>query len=324
MAQPPADRTPAERGDDAECVVCHEPIVGRRRLLGGRCYCAEHYARVASGSRGTWPSMLVLLAALLGFGLAMQVIGPALTPLLSGAWQLVVGLLLSLLPALLWLLVFQRLDRLEEEPRQYLLGVMLLGALLAGAIGEPLSRGLFALPFWSDGQPQWAIPVYSLTQGVLLVLFVYLAVRWTVFLLEEFDERADGVIYGTAAGLGVGVLYNIRYVLERDGLRLEVAAARIVVAALAIASVGGLVGYALGQIKFERHSVWYLPGVMVLAALLTGVFQWLSSEATTLALGYSAWAAVLIGAVFAALVFGAVFLLARSAVRETLATPGVT
>lgn len=319
------DEVPGGAHADAapECVVCQRPIAGRVYEIANRPYCREDYSRCAPGSRGAWPSALALLAGLLGFALLMQVVGPALTPALDGGWRTAIGLALAILPAILWLFVFQRLDRLEPEPHQYLLGVMLLAALIAGAVGDPLRRNLFALQFWSDGRPLWAIPVFALTQGTLLALIVYAAVRWSIFLLDEFDERADGIIYGTAAGLGVGVLYNVRYVLEHDGLRLDVGVARIVVAALAMASIGGLVGYALGQVKFEPHSPFYLPGFVVLAALLTGLFEWLASEAGTSALGYSAWTAVLVAGLFALLVFGAVFALLRGAVRETLATPRV-
>lgn len=319
------DQVPGGANAEAapECVVCQRPIAGRVYEIAGRPYCREDYSRCAPGSRGTWPSALAMLAGLLAFALLMQVVGPALTPALDGGWRTAIGLALAILPALLWLFVFQRLDRLEQEPHHYLLGVMLLAALIAGAVGDPLRRNLYGLQAWSDGRPLWAISVFALTQGVLLALIVYAAVRWSVFLLDEFDERADGIIYGTAAGLGVGVLYNVRYVLEHDGLRLDVGAARIVVAALAMASIGGLVGYALGQVKFEPHSPFYLPGFVLLAALLTGVFEWLTSEAGTSALGYTAWAAVLVAALFALVIFGAVFALLRGAVRETLAAPGV-
>src|SRR5262249_59430088 len=120
---------------------------------------------------------------------------------------------------------------------------------------------------------------------ILLALTIYFSVRFTVYLLNEFDERADGVIYGTAAGLGVAVYYNLRYLLETGPLRLDVGTARIIIAALIFASIGGLVGYGLGPVRFEHHPVWYLPGVVLLAALLIGIYEWLNSEAISRTLG---------------------------------------
>jgi RsiW-degrading membrane proteinase PrsW (M82 family) len=312
----------AEAGSP-ECVVCNDPIAGRVYTLGGRTYCADHYGLVFQ-HKGAWPSVWIMIAGLVAFGLLMQQIGPALTPLLSGEALVFAGLVLSVLPALVWLLVFQRLDRLEPEHFHHLLGVMILGALVGGAIGEPLRRDVFGMDLWSESRWMWAIPIYTLTQGLLLALTIYFTVRFSVFLARDFDERADGVIYGTAAGLGVAVFYNLRYLLDVGTPRLEVGAARMIIAALVFASIGGLVGYGLGQVRFEPHSVWYLPGIVLLAALLTGIYEWLSSEAISQSLGYTVWVSVLIAAIFGALLFGVINLLVRHAVRESLAgaTPG--
>ena len=234
---------------------------------------------------------------------------------------MLIGLILAILPALIWLLVFRQLDRLEPERFQILVGVMILGAFIAGAIGEPLVRDVFGLPLWSENRWQWAIPIYALTEGVLLALTIYFAVRFSVFLLAEFDERADGVIYGTAAGLGAAVFYNLRYLFDAETLRLDVGIPRVIIAALVFASIGGVVGYGLGQVRFEHHSVWYLPGIILLAALLTGVYDWLASEAISRSLGYTVWVSLLIAAAFGLVLFGVINFLVRSAMRETLVAP---
>jgi RsiW-degrading membrane proteinase PrsW (M82 family) len=195
---------------------------------------------------------------------------------------------------------------------------MILGALIGGAVSDPIRRGVYGMHLWSESRWMWAIPIYSLTQGLLLALTIYLTVRFSVFLIHDFDERADGVIYGTAAGLGVAVFYNIRYLMDAGALRLDVGTARIIIATLVFASIGGLIGYGLGQVRFEPHSVWYLPGIVLLAAILSGVYEWLGSETFSRTLGYTAWISVLIAAVFGAVLFGAVHVLVRSAIRETL------
>jgi RsiW-degrading membrane proteinase PrsW (M82 family) len=319
MASPSPDGlAAASAGVDDICVVCNSGVAGRVYQLGGRVYCARHYAQAAQ-SAGTWPSVWILTLALVGLGALTQILGAALTPMLSRDSIIVTGLVLSLLPALIWLAVFRRLDRLEPEPHSSLIEVMILAALLSAAVAEPLRRGLFGLPFWSEDRWYWAIPISTLTQGVLLALTIYLTVRFSAFLLAEFDERTDGIIYGTAAGLGVGVSYNIRYLLDAGGVRLDVGAARMFIAALVIASIGGLIGYGLGQVRFEPHSEWYLPGILLLAALLTGVFEWLNGEALSRSLHFTVWAPVLVAALFGFLLFGAINLLVRNTIRETLA-----
>ena len=256
----------------------------------------------------------------------MILIGPALTPLLTGGGLFTFGLVIALVPSLIWLLVFRRLDRAAPEPHAHLIGTMLLAALLAAAVSEPLRRDLFRLPAWHDERWFWAIPVFTLTQGVLLALTVYAAVRCSAFLLDEFDERTDGIIYGAAAGLGVAVAYNVNYLLETRGIRLEVGAVRIIIASLVLASLGGLVGYTLGQLRFEQHSVWFLPACLLLAALLTGIYEWVNTEAISRAWGNDVMISLGLGALLAGVLFAVINLLVRSASLEAAAQPdtGVT
>jgi RsiW-degrading membrane proteinase PrsW (M82 family) len=314
-AVPPTD-------GDMECVVCHRPNSGKLHMLGGRPYCNEHYARATMGSRGTWPAMVAMVIGLVALALIMLGIGDNISDELSNDWIALVGLILAIVPALLWLSVFRLLDRLEAEPHSFLLSVLVLGALMAGTIGEPLRRNLLDLNTWRPETWFYSIVVQTLTQGIIQAVIVYLVVRFTVYLSDEFDERADGVIYGTAAGLGISVLLNFYYVLDHRGLDLDIGTTRIIVTALTQAALGGIVGYGLGQVKFEKHAPWFAAIFVAVAAILNGVFDWLQSEVTATDLGFEAWRGVLVAALFAVAVFGAVFYLLRSAVSETLHRAG--
>jgi RsiW-degrading membrane proteinase PrsW (M82 family) len=288
-------------------------------MIANRPYCAEHYARATLGSRGTWPALVVMLAGLFALGLLMLAFGSRVSDALDDRWLILVGLILAVLPTLLWLGVFRELDRLEPEPHQYLLSVTILAALLTGTIAEPLRRDAFALHTWQPDAWYWSIPVNAMIQGVIQATVVYVTVRYTVFLSDEFDERADGIIYGTAAGLGSAMLLNFHYVLDHPGLRLDVGTARIIVAALVLASLGGLVGYGLGQVKFERHSPWFAARFVAAAALLNGSFEWLVTEFSRRQFESEGWLTVLAAALFALVILGVVYGLLEHAVRETRA-----
>src|SRR5687768_11029339 len=126
MTEPVGTDTPGERGDTMldgviDCVCCHRPIRGRVRTVGGRPYCAEHYARATLGSRGTWPALLAMLAGLVALGMLMFTVGSRISDALDDRWLILIGLILAVVPTLLWLGVFRELDRLEPEPHQYLL-----------------------------------------------------------------------------------------------------------------------------------------------------------------------------------------------------------
>jgi RsiW-degrading membrane proteinase PrsW (M82 family) len=269
-----------------------------------------------------------MLAGLVALGLAMFIFGSRISDALDDRWLVLLGFILAILPTLLWLGVFRELDRLEPEPHQYLLSVTILAALLTGTVAEPLRRDAFALHTWQPDAWYWSIPVNAMIQGVIQATVVYVTVRYTVFLSDEFDERADGIIYGTAAGLGSAMLLNVHYVLDHPGLRLDVGTARIIVTALVLASLGGLVGYGLGQVKFERHSPWFAALFVVIAALLNGSFDWLVTEFSRRQFGSEGWPTVLAASLFALVVLGVVYALLQHAVRETRAaetrTPATT
>lgn len=309
-------------GDRPECVVCQRPVTGKIRTLGGRTYCQEHYARATMGSRGTWPAMTAMVLGLVVLAVVMLAVGKSISNELGDNWIVLIGLILAIVPAVLWLGVFRQLDRLEAEPHSFLFSTLVLGALIAGTVDEPLRRSLLELNTWRPETWFWSILVQTLTQGVVQALTVYVVVRFTVYLTDEFDERADGVIYGTAAGLGIATLLNFNYVLDHRGLNLDVGTTRIIVNALAQAALGGIVGYGLGQVKFERHAPWFAAVFVAVAALLNGCFDWLQSEVTARELGFQAWRGVLVAGLFAVAVFGVVFYLLRSAVSETLTLAG--
>lgn len=308
--------------DELECVVCHRPVTGKIHYLGGRTYCDEHYARATMGSRGTWPAMTAMIVGLVAIALVMVAIGDTISDELSDNWLVAIGLVLAVVPSVLWLLVFRRLDRLEAEPHSFLFTTMILAALIAGTVDEPLRRGLLDLHQWRPETWFSSILVHSLTQGIVQALTVYVVVRFSTYLTDEFDERADGVIYGTAAGLGIAALLNFNYVLDQRGLNLDVGATRIIVNALALAALGGIVGYGLGQVKFERHVPWFAVLFVLLSAFLNGCFDWLQSEVTARDLGIEAWRGVVVAGAFALTVFGVVYFLLRSAVAETLSLAG--
>src|SRR5688572_11495276 len=118
MSEPVRAGTPAKPGATGsdgvvDGVSGHRPIRGRVRTLGGRPYCAEHYARATLGSRGTWPALAAMLVGLVALGLAMFALGSRISDALDDRWLVLVGLFLAIVPTLLWLGVFRELDRLE-------------------------------------------------------------------------------------------------------------------------------------------------------------------------------------------------------------------
>lgn len=275
---------------------------------------AEH---IAHNRRGFWLASLIELGGLFIFVAFFNLIA-GIGANLDGPGLIVLGLLMSLVPAVLWLLFFYRLDRLEPEPKTKLLTIFGLSALVTAAIANPLLQNFFEIDRWlynSFGT--------QLLGGILLVGFVqsaviYLVVRYGIYHSPEFDERVDGVIYAIAAGLGLSTVINFLYVIDHGGVDLGIGAVRIVVNALAYASFAGVLGYFLGQARFERTPGYYLPLGLALSATLNGIFFLMEDRVTADGLRVNPWNGLILAALFAVVTLGVVFWLINRANEETL------
>lgn len=273
---------------------------------------------IAHNRRGFWIAALIALGGLLAFVGIFNLLLDRVGDGLGGFLLIFLGLLMSLVPAALWLGFFYRMDRLEPEPKEKLIGVFLLGALVAGAVAIPFLENFVAIDSWLYNSF-----ATQLVGGILLVGFVqeavvYLVVRYGIYADPEFDERVDGVIYAIAAGLGMATVLNFNYVLEHGGVDLGIGSVRIVVTALAHASFAGILGYFIGQARFEKTPLIYLPGGLALAALLNGVFFLLEDRVTGAGLTVNPWNGLLLALVVAVVCLSAVFWLVGRANEETL------
>jgi len=306
--------------EELRCCICGDPVAPPYQIIGGRVYCERHYATVNRPNQGFWRAGIVqivgvgLVSALIAF-LAGQ-LGP-----LDRSMQIVAGVLLAIVPSAVWMYFFYRQDRLEPEPKTKLAAVFLLALLLTGALGVPLINDWFQVRVWAS-----ADSITSLLASILIVGFTwqaiaYAAVRLVVYDTSEFDERMDGIVYGTVAGLGVATLLNLNYVLANGGVALGPGVIQVVTTALAQASFSGLMGYFMAEAKFEHKPVWWVPLGLFIAAVLNGLFSWLLSEVSANGLSVSPWRSLVLGMVVALAVFGLLLMLMRRATQETLAQP---
>jgi RsiW-degrading membrane proteinase PrsW (M82 family) len=302
--------------DRVICCVCEKPIEGESGQRGGRTYCAGCLAKVTRNRAGLWWASLLGVGALIAFVAIVAGIASATHPILQGLALDVVGAVLALVPAAIWLGFFYIQDVREPEPKGLVLSVFVLGALLAQAVGVPLVEGPFRVADWLTAGVAYHILGAIFVIGFTEQFLIYAAVRYSVYPLPEFDERVDGVIYGTAAALGYATVLNLRFVLESGGLDLVSGVIRIAVTAMALASFGGIVGYFLGRCKFEDEPAWWMPAGLALAAILDGLFVYFLGEVTTTAItlrggGYNPWPGLLLGGGVALVTFGVLFYLIR-------------
>jgi protease PrsW len=308
----------AEEGSARVCCVCGRPVSPPYNVLNGRVYCDQHFSVVNKPHRGFWRSAVVQVVGLGLFSLIVALLAPYVEPL-EGAWQVVVGVALVLIPVAAWLYYFYRQDQLEPEPKTRIVEVFLLAAVITAGLGYPLVNDWFQVSYWAS-----FLNVTSLLASVLIAGFTwqaiaYIAVRAVVYNTTEFDERMDGIVYGTIAGLGVATVLNLHYVLDNGGVALAPGVIHIVTSVLAQASFSGVLGYFMAQAKFEHRPMWWVPAGLILASTLNGLFLWLINEVSADGLSIAPWRSLVLGLLVAMVAFVTLLLLMRQATKAPLA-----
>jgi RsiW-degrading membrane proteinase PrsW (M82 family) len=299
------------------CCICGEPATSPDRRVGGRAYCDRHFAALNRPHPGFWRTGAVQIVGMALFTAIVAIIASLVGPIDRRA-LLPVGIALAVAPAALWLGYFYRQDHLEPEPKTKIVAVFLLAALLTEALGRRAIDDWYAIGRWATN-PRAALIASVLIAGIALQAIVYVAVRATVYATSEFDERMDGIVYGTVAGLGVATVLNLRYVLDNNGVALTQGVIQVATLAMAQASCGGILGFFMAGAKFERRPVWWVPLGLALAAALNGLLQWLLREVGSTGLTVQPWRQLALGLAVALLVFAALIALMRRSTEVTLA-----
>lgn len=223
-----------------------------------------------------WQADVASIIILVVFVVLVYAIEQFVQPDFTSTGLLITGIILAIIPAIIWLAFFYRRDRLEPEPKHMVFRLFLLGGLLAAAIGVPLVDNVFDVPSWL-GSSSLVTQILAgwLIVGCIQETLIYSAVRFTVYDTAEFDEETDGVVYATAAGIGYATVLNILFVVNSGGVALGNGAIRIVITTIAHAAFAGVIGYFLGRQKFEERPAWWMPAGLLVASLINSVFFYL-------------------------------------------------
>jgi protease PrsW len=269
---------------------------------------------------------LALVAGLVGFVVLTSLVAQDAGLDRPVALGRIAALAMAAIPAALWLAFFYLLDRHEPEPKLYVAGVFVLGALVAAPLADfavaqlapPVALAQHGLsPFALDRLVE-AVLVVGLAQE----LCKYVAVRYTIYLSSEFDEPMDGVIYMMAVGTGFAVWVNYhRLSAQGHHVFLSIAAAQAVITTLAHASFAGVLGYVLGRARFSRKPPLVRAGLLFAgllgAAALNGQFGLVEMWVSTSGLAPETWRGVGYAAVFAVVVFGALLLASQRLLHDS-------
>ena len=174
------------------------------------------------------------------------------------------GLLVAVVAAVWWF------DRYDREPLHLVAGVFLWGALIAPVlsvvVGSFLAAVLHLAPAVALGVLGPVVEEVMKAAGLALV----------VLLSREFDNPTDGLVYGTAVGLGFGATENMIYAAAGLGVVGGAETASLVLArtamcagihALSSAALGGCLGFATLAGDRRRRVAWAAAGLAAAVAL---------------------------------------------------------
>lgn len=287
------------------CCVCHKPVSEDAEKIGERYFCEHHYKKVFLNRKGIWISVLVGIIAIFAFVGIIVLLDYIIDYDFTGINLILLGVLLSAGPAFIWVWMFYKLDTLEPEPKGFVLGIFLLGAVLANGIGIPLVIELYNVNDWLyNADFLFKILGSILIVGIVQEYLKYAGVRFTVFLSSEFDERVDGIIYGAVIGLGYATMLNIHYIISMGGVNPSIGVIRITISCLAHASFSGISGYFLGRAKFENMPVWWLPSGVALAASLNGITHIFLKGISRIGIKYTPEYGLIFAGLLASIAFG--------------------
>lgn len=176
------------------------------------------------------------------------------------------------LPALFAMWYFDRLDATRPEPRVTLLKVTLFGALSVIpviAVGYGLLR--VAPPIGSYARALYdSFLVAAGVEELAKLLVVY----WVVWSRPEFDERMDGIVYATRAGLGFALVENVLYLWASPDAAgfLITFIMRALLAVPGHAIWAGIMGYCAAKRRFDQSGPGLLGGYLI-AVFLHGAYD---------------------------------------------------
>lgn len=230
---------------------------------------------------------------------------------LAAALSLSTGLLVVVVGAVWWI------DRYDREPIHLVLGVFLWGALAAPVFSVAgCSVVGFGLDIGTPAMVCWIGPLFeelAKAAGVVLV----------VFLSGEFDNPTDGLVYGTASGLGFAATENLVYsVAGAGGSAIEGTLMMVLVRtalaagihAVASATFGGFLGLAYLSRKRVDRLMWSGLGLTLATAIHAGWnFMLLGMETAADPVPLARWF-IVVGLLYG-FYLGALFIFLRSEKR---------
>ncbi len=176
----------------------------------------------------------------------------------------------GVIPAIVAMWIVDRLDRKRPEPastRRLVAFVGMLSVIPAIFLEGWLIKGVGANispQYTYQGASYHAFVVAAGVEEACKIAVVY----WIVWRRPEFDERLDGIVYASRAGLGFALVENVGYLLQQESLngQMYVWLARAFLAVPGHAMWTGMIGYMAARRRFDGKGLGLIGGYLLAVA----------------------------------------------------------
>lgn len=220
--------------------------------------------------RSVWRSIIIENGALTGVAAASFVLFGILGIPVPDTIRPFLNIAIAVAPVLFWLIFSWLAERIVPQPRRQLLSIFLFSLLIARAVGQPLVNEFLRVDEWLPlGTAIGRIVGYTFTVGIVQVGLAYI-VLYTLAWQEHLRYRYDTLAYATAAALGYGLLPSLEFAVTGQPNPYVVAANTLsIFATLTVANC--VVAYGMSAIRFDAAPALFMPFIVGLGSLVTGL-----------------------------------------------------
>ncbi|MCU0465874.1 MAG: hypothetical protein MUF38_15060 [Anaerolineae bacterium] len=220
--------------------------------------------------RSVWRSIIIENIGLTSVAAVSFVLFGILGVSIPDTIRPILNIAIALLPLVFWVLFSWLAERTVPQPRRQLLAVFLFSVLIARAVGQPLVEEFLRVQEWLPlGTAIGRIVGYTFTVGIVQVGLAYL-VLYTLTWQENLRYRYDTLAYAAAAALGYGMLPSLEFAVTGQPNPYVVAAHTLsIFATLTVANC--VVAYGLSAVRFDSAPALFMPFIIALGSLVTGL-----------------------------------------------------
>lgn len=174
----------------------------------------------------------------------------------SSLWG-VTNFIITIIPALLWGIFSLWRERKVPEPRENLLNIAIISALVTSAIGVPIIEWLNPDEWLALAGRFDRILGYAFTIGLVQVTIIYGIVHIMTW-HKPYRIRTDAIAYCTTAAIGCITVWNIHFFANAN-LTPDVVALRMFSMSASILLASIVLAYGFAELRFNQKLYWVLP-----------------------------------------------------------------